>query len=321
MAEVDDEVAHVLSLLPAGATATPLDRFAGAPNAAAIGIAIKRRPWAVDYGTTRAVLRRSDPGRFRALGLDATAALESVEWLHSFLRDLAMLGFTAPAPRPDLNGRSIAVEDGAIWELLTYVPGGPIGRSDAEVLAAGQLLARFHLATLQLPLRPQRPGAMPVAESRPAHPEARPVLARFDLELESIGHARAPHAVIHGDATDANVIADGNGYYHLVDYAIAQLDAVLSDVGSALWRIGRPDVERSAYDADRVELFIRGYSSVRSLTTSDARAVVVYMKGRGLQLQRRLELRGGRDDSIMERLLTIATLSEKLTAAAVRASA
>src|SRR5438105_15434966 len=37
--------------------------------------------------------------------------------------------------------------------------------------------------------------------------------------------------------------------------------------------------------------------SVRSLTTSDARAVVVYMKGRGLQLQRRLELRGGRDDS------------------------
>jgi len=28
MAEVDDELAHVLSLLPAGATATPLDRFA-----------------------------------------------------------------------------------------------------------------------------------------------------------------------------------------------------------------------------------------------------------------------------------------------------
>ena len=32
MAEVDDELAHVLSLLPAGATATPLDRFASAPN-------------------------------------------------------------------------------------------------------------------------------------------------------------------------------------------------------------------------------------------------------------------------------------------------
>jgi len=318
VSDVDRELAQVLALFPVSANAVPLAGPDAAPNAAAVGVAIKHRPWVVDYGPTRAVLRRSDPGRFRAQHLSPAEALESVEWLHSFLRDLRAVGFVAPLPSTDLDGRSVAIAEGAIWELLSYVPGVPIGRSEDELLAAGALLARFHLATLRCPSRRQRPGALPVAECRPIHPEARSMRVRFDRALTAAGHHRAPHAVIHGDATDANVIRDANGAYHLIDYAVAQIDALLFDVGSALWRNARPDVHRSEYDADRVELFVRGYSAVRPLTTTDARAVVMYMQGRGLQLQRRLELRGGRDDSVMERLLNIAALDEKLTSAALR---
>jgi Ser/Thr protein kinase RdoA (MazF antagonist) len=244
--------------------------------------------------------------------------MESVEWLHSFLRDLAASGFVAPVPRTDLGGRSAAVVDGAIWELLTYVPGVPIGRSDADLIAAGALLARFHLASLRCPPRRQRPGALPVIECRPIHPEAGSIRARFDRALTSTGHHLAPHGVVHGDATDANVVCDAGGACHLIDYAVAQIDAVLFDVGSALWRNARPDVHHSDYDPERVELFVSGYASVRPLTATDARVIVMYMLGRGLQLQRRLELRGGRDDSVMERLLRIATLDEKLTTAALR---
>ncbi len=269
------------------------------------------RPWSVRYSARRAVLRRNDPGRFRDFGQSEEVALASIAWLHDVLRDLAHVGFVAPAPISDLGGRSIAMVDGAIWELLTHVPGRPMGWTDDQMQAAGALLARFHRSSLALPPRPQRPGAYPVSECRPEHPAAHAVRKAFRRELEDIGHDSA-RGVVHGDATQSNVVIDDDGDYHLVDFAIAYQDPLLADVASALWRNGRPGPNAVTYDAARAATFVQGYAPIRPLPPSAGRAIVVYMKGRGLQLQWRVELRRGADETIIPRLLSIEAQQDEL---------
>ncbi len=263
------------------------------------------------YGARHAVLRRNDPGRFRSFGQSNEVALASITWLHDFLGDLGAGGFVAPAPISDLRGRSVSVVDGAIWELLSHVPGRPMTWTDEGVHAAGALLATFHQSSLALPRRPQRPGAHPLAECRPSHPAARPVRIAFERELEDVGHCRAPRAVIHGDATQSNVVIDG-GTFRLVDFALAYDEALLADVGSALWRNGRSSPDALTYDPARAARFVRGYASVRPIAPEAGSAIVAYMKGRGLQLQRRLELRQGTDETVIQRLLAIQARQDEL---------
>jgi len=272
------------------------------------------RPWSIRYGSTRAVLRCNDAGRWRAFGFTDDEAVASIEWLHGMLRDIADTGFIAPRPIDHLDGRSIAVVAGGLWELLSYVPGWPMGWTDREISGAGTLLAQFHDASLRLPTRPQRPGAQPFAACEPAHPEARVIRARFERDWATLDAADSLHAVIHGDATQSNVVIADDGSFHLVDFAIAYKDHIYADIGSALWRNGRSSADAVTYDVARAARFVRGYHSVRPLGDSAARAIVTSMLGRGLQLQHRLELRHGRDETVMQRLLAIHAAHDELVA-------
>jgi hypothetical protein len=117
------------------------------------------QPWFVRYGSERTVLRWNDPKRFPHSDL----AMESIAWLHTFLRDLARSGFRAPAPVPHLRGESVAIIDGAIWELLTFVPGRSIGWADNDGLLAAhrrtcQQSRRARQSTGPTPTHRQRLG-------------------------------------------------------------------------------------------------------------------------------------------------------------------
>jgi len=273
------------------------------------------RPWSIRYGSTVAVLRWNDAGRWRAFGFSGEEAVASVQWLHLVLRDVAAAGFVAPRPVDDLDGRSIAVADAGVWELLTRVPGRSMGWSDHEIFEAGRLLARFHDASLRLPKRPQRPGSQPFDACYPEHPEARAVRARFEHEVSALDPEASARGVIHGDATQSNVVVEEDGSFHLVDFALAYLDYLWGDIGSALWRNGRTSADAVTYDASRVARFVRGYDSVRALDRRAAQAIVTFMKGRGLQLQHRLELRRGHDETVMRRLLAVDEAGPELVAA------
>ena len=176
------------------------------------------------------MLRFSDPERLRRLRIAPEVARSSIVWLHAFLSDLERVGFVAPAPVRDLDGDSIAVVDGVIWELLTFVPGGAMDWSDPDTRAAGALLARFHDASRRTPARAQRPGALPIIDCRPGHSDARRVRALVERELALVGYDGALRAVVHGDATQANVVID-DGTYRLVDYALAYIEPTLFDIG------------------------------------------------------------------------------------------
>lgn len=297
---VPPELGAIARLLPA-----PLDdaRQLGGPG----------RPWSLRYASRTAVLRRNDLAGARSLGMSEADALASTAWLHGVLRDLGASGFIAPVPLPDLDGASIAVVDGATWELLSHVPGRPMGWSDGEMAMAGALLARFHEVSLELPARPQRPGALPLTACRPVHPAAVSVRAEVESELASL--ATEARAVIHGDATQANVVVDETGAMHLVDFAIAFEELLVGDVGSALWRNGRTDVDAVRYDPRRCATFVSGYRSVRPLPPSAGQAIATCMLARGLQLQQRLELRGGTDATVVQRLLAIRDARRAIAAA------
>lgn len=304
--EVPAELQPVLALLPE--PATDLRQQLTGPG----------RPWLVRYGPQQAILRSSDPRRFKRSTFSPDLALASIEWLHDFLRDLAATGTVAPAPAADLGGGSIAVIDGVIWELLTFVPGAPIGWTDAEMIEAGRALARFHEASAAVPGRAQRPGSARMQESRPEHPDAGPVAAYVETALAAA--AEPPPLVIHGDATQANMVVDA-GTFHLVDFALAYREAPLGDVGSALWRNARSEPDSIGYEPRRVALFVRGYASVRPQPAAAGHAIVTYMLARGLQLQHRLELRGADDPTIPQRLRAIYRLKDALEEAATTAIA
>jgi Ser/Thr protein kinase RdoA (MazF antagonist) len=270
------------------------------------------RPWHVRYGGQAAVVRANDLKHLARLGFSADLAMSSIEWLHSFLRDLAETGFTAPAPIADLGGKSTALRDGVIWELLTFVPGRPMGWRDDEMRHAGQLLARFHEASLRTRPRPQRPGALTIENCRPVDPRAASVRTHVEAELAEI--RIGAKGVVHGDATQANVVIEDD-QYRLVDFALAFHESLVFDIASALWRNGRTDASSVIYDPHRVEAFVRGYHEARRLRENDDRRIITGMMARGLQLQQRLELRGGVDETVMLRLSAIERQQSDLRAA------
>lgn len=304
--EIPAALEHVIALLP-GPVTELRQQLPGSG-----------RPWLIRYAGQERVLRSSDPRRFKRSAFSPGVALASIEWLHDFLRDLAATGFVAPAPVRELRGGSTAVIDGVIWELLTFVPGAPIGWSDAELIGAGRALARFHDASAAVPGRAQRPGSAPMRDSRPAHPDAAPVIA--DVEAALARSPEAPPLVIHGDATQANMVVDG-GTFHLVDFALASQEAPLADVGAALWRNARSEPDSVGYAPGRVALFVSGYAAVRPQPAAGGHAIVSYMLARGLQLQHRLELRGADDPTILQRLRAIHRLRDALAEAATAAIA
>jgi len=154
-------------------------------------------PWLLRAAGSVAVLRRYPPQRY-----PPEANVAHVAWLHRFLDRLATTYFPAPRPLRVLNGASMAVVDGAIWEVLSYVPGRALMWDPAvPVESAGSLLARFHQASLAISPPDQRPGALPLDDCHPA--SATSIADHFHRQLEETGHRAAARCVLHADATGA----------------------------------------------------------------------------------------------------------------------
>jgi hypothetical protein len=76
------------------------------------------RAWLVGWQGTRGVLRQ-----MLAPAVSAANLAEDVSWLHGVLARLAGLGFPSPRPLPCFDGRSWTVADGALWEVVSFLPG------------------------------------------------------------------------------------------------------------------------------------------------------------------------------------------------------
>lgn len=241
--------------------------------------------WLAHCGAGLAVLRRLDPARYP---VDEQTVGE-VRWLHMFLVRLHEVGFPAPVPLPLDDRRSWLVWQGAVWELMTYVPGQVIGwRPHPSLVQVGHLLGRYHQASAAIPPGMQRPRSFAldrIVAARYRSGWRRAWLEDLAADLQRIGHDRAPRLVIHGDFTAHNVVATGwpAAPSGVIDFACAYLEAATADIGFGLWRTGRPRQGATSWDLDRVRALVAGYTAIRPLPLAAAEAITVYLRARGIQ--------------------------------------
>jgi Ser/Thr protein kinase RdoA (MazF antagonist) len=248
-------------------------------------------PWLLSGDDFQAVLRRSP------------ATYAHISWLHRFLERLATTDFPAPRPLPLLRGASLALIDGIAWETVSFLPGRAPGFDDRVPLAsAGALLARFHKASLAVSLTDQRPEALPMEACHPFAEQS--IVDSFHRDLVEAAHDAALCCVLHGDCTLANLLVDEDSWavVGMIDFALAHLGPPESDISFALWVNGRPEQPAVALDPHRVRDFVAGYHHVRPLEAWAARAIPLYLVGRGLQMRVRMERAGVHDELQLNRL-------------------
>jgi Ser/Thr protein kinase RdoA (MazF antagonist) len=255
-------------------------------------------PWLLQADDWTAVLRRFPPRLY-----PPEANFEHVAWLHRFLDRLAATGFPAPRPLRVLNDASMAIVDGAIWEVLSHMPGRALGWDpQVPVESAGALLARFHQTSLAISPDDQRPGALPLDDCHPA--SAMSIAERFHRELNAVGHRSVTRCVLHADCTSANMLIDGDPptVVGMIDFTLAFLGPPETDISFALWVTGRSEQPAVSLDYARVRAFVAGYHVVRSLGSRAIKAIPLYLVGRGLQMLVRGERLGGPNQTVLDRV-------------------
>jgi Ser/Thr protein kinase RdoA (MazF antagonist) len=290
----------------------------------------RHRLWTAEVGDRPAVLHRYPAWR----------PPQDVAWEHAFLRRLAATGFPAPRPLDAFAGESWLAAAGAVWGLVSFLPGRTLEWAPRpDLREVGALLARYHDAAAGVPMEAPRPsrvrlaklgaaaGAVPEARLRAALGGAagarlfREHVERVQRELDALGHAAAPQLVIHGDPTVSNVVVDGTppAVTGLIDFASAYHEPPLADVSFGLWRSGRSEQAAEAVDPERVRRLVAGYHSVRSV---DARtgpaALCTYMRARGLQYI--LHHLGGEDLSLPLRRVAALGAGQPALEAAIAAA-
>jgi len=267
------------------------------------------RAWLVDWHGTPGVLRQVP-------ALTPGAVVDDVVWRHAFLARLAGLGFPAPRPLACFDGRSWAAGRDTVWELVSFMPGQAVGwAAEPPLEEIGALLARYHAAARRVSVASQRPGALPLGdvpavllsprlETAQVSP-ARAALIRREAErlargLAGLSDLASERVVIHGDFTNDNVIARGSPprAAGVIDFALAHVEAPLADIGYGLWRSGRPREDAGHLDLQRIQRFVRGYAGAARLSADQARAITVYLHGRGLQMIAK-RVRAGRAETGM----------------------
>jgi Ser/Thr protein kinase RdoA (MazF antagonist) len=267
------------------------------------------RAWPVDW--------RGTPGVLRQLPAPAPGPLiGGVAWRHAFLARLAGLGFPAPEPLPCFDGASWATGPGALWEVVSFLPGQVVGWAvEPPLEEIGALLARYHAAARQVAVAGQCPGALPLADvpavllsprleaahvGRDLAAAIRRQAERLAGDLAGIARLTGEPVVIHGDFTNHNVIAAGTPprAAGVIDFALAHAETPLADIGYGLWRSGRPRQDAGHLDLSRISRFVAGYAGTARLSADEARAVAVYLGGRGLQMIAK-RVRAGRAETGM----------------------
>ncbi len=273
--------------------------------------------WLVDWHGTRGVLR-SLPSP--ATPAELSRRTDDLAWLHRFLDWLAAAGFAAPRPLPAFDGRSWTAAGGALWELVSYLPGHVVGWADQPPMEeVGALLGRYHAAVRDYAPGCQRPNALPISlvpailrgpRLRAAH--VPPGVAGLICELaenlardlaDAAAVVRAP-VVVHGDFTNHNVLADGTppSTTGVIDFARAHVETPIADIGYGLWRSGRPHQEADHLDLTRVRRFVHGYASVVPVSADEASLIPAYLYGRGLQMIAKRVLAGSAETGMLSQV-------------------
>lgn len=200
-------------------------------------------------------------------------------------------GVTCPLPVRDLNGRVLNQIGGRHAALVTFLEGvWPRHPKALHCGETGRALARMHVGTEGFSLR--RPNALGPAGWRPLYlkfkhqaDEILPGLAKLiETELDYLdAHwpASLPQCVIHADLFPDNVFFVGDNLSGLIDFYFACNDQAAYDLAICLnaWCF-EPDF---AFNVTKGRAMLKGYESVRPLTTAERAAIPILARGAAMR--------------------------------------
>jgi len=204
---------------------------------------------------------------------------------------LARKGLATPRLVGTRSGQRCLSVDGAIWRLLTRVPGETFEAlsNDPSAHEAGRVLGQFHaaLADFSQPLRNRRPGVHDLARhlaalddalathgDHPAHAGIAALAARIRRHADALdAPAAQPNRLVHGDPKISNVIFAGGRGVCLVDLDTITRMPVALELGDAFrsWcNLAAEDSPEARFSVDRFAAALAGYREGSGSLLGDA---------------------------------------------------
>ncbi|MBW7902178.1 MAG: homoserine kinase [Rhodocyclaceae bacterium] len=192
---------------------------------------------------------------------------------------LARHGIPCPAPRPMRDGRLLGTLNGRPAALFSRLAGASVARpTPAHCAAAGEALARLHLAGRDFPAPPHPRGAdwVEAAAARllPRLPAADAGLLADEIAAQREPSPPLPAGVIHADLFRDNALFVGDGASPriggLLDFYFAGRGDFLFDLAVVAndW-CGEDD---GGLDDARLRALIAAYRALRPLTADECAA-------------------------------------------------
>jgi len=283
-----DEARRALASWALPAPVTEVRPGSGTANASAI----------IELGHERMLLKRRNP-RY--------AVPDWVAFDHALMAHLSVRGVPVPVPIATREGNSWVTLDDAVYELFEFLPGDEhCGGDVGQVRAAGEMLARFHLASDDFEPPAEKTwaryhspadivaGLATIRDDSPALAVADRVAAQLVTRLPDETYWALPTTIVHGDWHPANLKFDGErvaGVFDL-DWCTRQPRAVdLADgllffcshrdepiVPGDIWSL----TQTMRMDAELTRAFGAGYTTVLPPTDEELAALPDLMRCRWL---------------------------------------
>lgn len=213
-------------------------------------------------------------------------------WFLELMEYLANCGQPVPRPIRDTKGQALQRLRGKSACLIQFLPGFSVTRPTvAQAAAAGQALARLHLAGRDFPT--PRANALgrqhwiDVFQKIGLHlnniePDLQTLVAR---SIECVGRGwptDLPRGIIHADLFPDNVLMLGDSVTGLIDFYFACTDLLAYDLAilHAAWAFAE---DGSRPLAAHGKALLDGYDSVRPLSAAERAAFPLLAQGAALR--------------------------------------
>lgn len=282
--------AYIIAYAGLVGTFTTLDDADVAAIAGGFALGTPRRWRAIAEGTINSNFEiDTERGRF-FLRVNEGKAIGDVTYEGELVAALAERGVPAPVPLASSEGTRLLHHDGLLISAFAWRPG--VHRAASEVTArdaatVGAVLAKIHVAGLELPRAMRRPSIYDHAHIRGRFESFRTrvdnvladAIALLGAELAWLEQraglrAAATHGVIHGDLFRDNVLFEGDELTAVLDFEQASGGSLAYDLAVAIndwaWAAGpRPEVARA---------LVEGYETIRTLPDADRAALPIELR-------------------------------------------
>ena len=247
------------------------------------------------------------------------AASGQLAYDHSVMVALAEAGVPAPVAVLTDDGERWHMHEGSVYELYFLVEGEPHdpGRL-AQIEAAGELLARMHVALVDAETEGEKPGARLFAPG-PSHDGLLWALGRAREQgrrdadetiaylLDAVAGVAAdlpddvywslPTTIVHGDYHPGNLLFAGDEVAGVFDFDWVSQQPRMTDIADGLMFFAgvrsqpvdvsdiRSLTQAMRFDWPRMTRFMRGYLRVSDLEADELAALPAFIRARWLYVR------------------------------------